>query len=401
MDGVQKKDKLWSIDFIKAGLAQFLTACSFHILIPILPLYLSEVLHIPHSKIGVVLSSYALALLFIRPFAGYIVDVFPRKMIYLIGLFAFVSVFAGYWVITSIGLFIIFRFIHGITWGITSVSANTMAIDIIPSSRRAEGIGYFGVSMNIAMAIAPYFAITIYNHPDFGFSSIVGVSVLFGILAFITVLTIRSPKITPEYGPQRKALKQPFSFDRFILVSALPLLGNQILLTFGWGTLAAYAILYGQELGIENSGYFFVFLAIGIMTSRVLSGKLVDKGYLHQIILLAMSLVAFSFFCFAYFSTMWSFFLSALGMGLSFGALLPALQTLYVNMATAERRGTANATYLTGFDLGIGVGMLLGARIADKYTFETMYYIPVVLTLIAIVVYRFISMPIYEKRKIS
>lgn len=396
---VKTKDKLWTLKFLMACTAHFLTACAFNVLMPTIPIYLSEELMIPHSKIGIVLSSYVLALLFIRPFSGYIVDVFPRKMIYLIGLFCFMAVFSGYLLATTVGLFVLFRFLHGMFWGITSVSANTIAIDIIPSSRRAEGVGYFGVTMNLAMAIAPFFAIEIYN--SMGFEVLILIATIFGILAFIVAALMKVPKTVPTFHPQKQALKKPLSLDRFILVAGLPILGNQLLITFGWGTLAAYAILYGIEIGIEHSGFYFVFLAIGIMLSRVVSGKMVDRGHLHKIILAATLVVSLSFLSFAYFSTSWIFFTCAFTMGLGYGALLPALQTLYINMAPASRRGTANATYLTGFDLGIGLGMLLGARIADYFSFEVMYYVPAVLTFIGMIIYRLFSMPLYEKRKLK
>lgn len=394
----ETKDKLWTLDFIKAGVAQFFMASSFHVLIPILPIYLSEALEIPHSKIGIVLSSYVLALLIIRPFSGYIVDVFPRKMIYMIGLFCFVTIFSGYLVAASIGLFIVFRFFHGLFWGITSVSANTIAIDIIPSSRRAEGIGYFGVTMNLAMAIAPFFAVELYN--QYGFSVLVLLSMILGTMALITVAFMNVPKVIADYSVQKKAMKKPMSWDRFILRPGLPLFFNQLFITFGWGTIAAYAILYGQSKGFENSGYFFVSLAIGIMTARVLSGKLVDRGYLHIIVRIAIATVAIAFISFGLLETANLFFISALLLGLGFGALLPALQTLYINMAGPERRGTANATYLTGFDLGIGMGMLIGARIADIYNFEMMYFLAAGLNIIALLLYHFMSMKVYEKRKL-
>lgn len=389
---------LWTSKFIMAGIAQFLTACSFNILMPTIPLYLSESLGIAHSKVGIVLSSYVLALLIIRPFSGYIVDVFPRKMIYLIGLFCFVSVFSGYLIATTVGLFVLFRFLHGLFWGITSVSANTIAIDIIPTSRRAEGIGYFGVSMNLAMAIAPFFAIEIYN--TLGFHTLIKIAIFFGIAAWLVASFLKVPKLTPSYAPQKQALRQPFSLDRFILLAGLPILANQILITFGWGTLAAYIVLYGLELGIENSAVFFVFLSIGIMLSRVLSGKLVDKGHLHKIIMTAILLVSLSFLSLSLMANATVFFMTAFTVGLGYGALLPALQTVYVNMAPAARRGTANATYLTGFDIGIGLGMLAGAWLTENFSLSFMYLCAAILTFIGLLIYKKLSIKQYETHKL-
>src|SRR5690606_6028803 len=144
---------------------------------------------------------------------------------------------------------------------------NTVAIDIIPSSRRAEGIGYFGVNMNIAMATAPFFAIHIYE--QYGFPYLISSAIGMGLLAIVAISFIKIP-----FKSLAKPVKRaPLSLDRFLLVKGLPILFNQLFITFGWGTLAAYAILYGQEIGITNAAFFFLFLATGIIASRITSGK--------------------------------------------------------------------------------------------------------------------------------
>ena len=388
----QAKEVLWNKNFIIACIANFLTACSFNLLMPTIPLYLTDVLNIESSKMGIILSSYAFALLLIRPFSGFLVDLYPRKLLYLIGIICFMFTFFGYFFAATVTFFIVLRFIHGLFWGITSVSANTVAIDIIPSSRRAEGIGFFGVNMNLAMAIAPFFAINIYNEK--GFSYLIAVALIMGVLAILVVLFIKVPK--------RELIekKQPISLDRFILIKALPILANQIFITFGWGTLVAYAVLYGIKSGVHNAGLFFLFLAGGIIVSRITSGKLVDKGHIHKVIIFAIAVVTVAFLAFALTNTLYGFVISAFFIGIGYGTLLPALQTIYINMAPASKRGTANSTYLTGFDLGIGIGMLTGASIASRYGFENMYLLTSFLCFLGLLLYAFNSRKIFEKHRL-
>jgi len=387
-----EKEVLWNKNFIIACIANFLTACSFNLLMPTIPLYLTEVLHIESSKVGIILSSYAFALLLIRPFSGFMVDLYPRKALYLIGITCFMAVFLGYYFAVTVSFFIILRFIHGLFWGLSSVSANTVAIDIIPATRRAEGIGYFGVNMNIAMAIAPFFAIAIYEEK--GFAYLISVALAMGALAILVVCFIKVPKREPIEH------KQPISLDRFLLVKGLPILFNQIFITFGWGTLMAYAILYGIESGVKNAGLFFLFLAAGIIASRVISGKLVDKGHIHQVIIFAVAVVTLSFLSFALIHTVYAYNISAFFIGIGYGTLLPALQTIYIDMAPASQRGTANSTYLTGFDLGIGIGMLTGASIASAYGFENMYLFTSLLCFVGLLIYAYSSRKIFDKYKL-
>lgn len=389
---MEKKDRLWTKDFITAALANFLIASSFHLLMPTIPIYLSEQLNVAPSKIGVVLSSYSLALLIIRPFCGYWVDVYSRKPLYMLGVSFFVMMFFGYYFAATVAVFVILRFAHGLFWGLTTVSSNTVAIDIVPSSRRAEGIGYFGVTMNIAMAFAPFIAVEIYN--KFGFDTLVSVAIGMGILAILAVIQIKVP--------QRKRLDEvpPISLDRFILIKGLPVFFNQLFLSFGWGTLIAYAVLYGKQIDLQNSGMFFLFLASGIVVSRITSGRLVDRGHIHGVIVVAIAVIISGFVSFSMVHNIWMFSISAFALGVGYGTLLPALQTIYINMAPHTQRGTANSTYLTGFDVGIGLGMLLGASLADKLGYSNMYLVTAFLSFVALLIYWFNSRKVYEKNRL-
>ncbi|MGB7499227.1 MAG: MFS transporter [Moheibacter sp.] len=387
-----KKEKLWNRNFIIACITYFLMACSFNLLMPTIPIFLSEELGIEPSKIGIALSSYAIALLIIRPFCGYWVDVFQRKPLLVLGIILFVAAYVGYYFALSVLFFVILRFFHGMFWGLSTVSANTVAIDIIPPARRAEGIGYFGVNSNIAMAVAPYIAVNIYD--SYGFNTLISSAWGMGILSIVVVSFIKIPI--------RKKLDKipPMSFDRFILIKAVPVLFNQLFISFGWGTLIAFAVLYGKQIGIHNSGIFFLFLAGGIVLSRVTSGKFVDRGHLHLVMTFALMAITVGFSGFALLHSIESYCVSALMIGIGYGTLFPALQTIYINMAPASKRGTANSTYLTGFDLGIGLGMLLGAYIAQYTGFSNMFLISGGLCLLAILIYHLNSKKVYEKFKI-
>ncbi|MDX9751398.1 MAG: MFS transporter [Flavobacteriales bacterium] len=386
-------DRLWDRNFIIACLSYFLVACSFSLLMPTIPIFLSEELGVEPRMIGVVLSSYVLALLLVRPFSGFLVDTYARKPMLLLGTALFVAVFVGYYFAVTVLFFVVLRFVHGLFWGLSTVSANTVAIDIIPSSRRAEGIGYFGVNTSIAMAVAPYIGVRIYEGS--GFHALLTAALFMGALAVIAASFIRVPNKphAPAHGP--------ISLDRFILVKALPILFNQLFLAFGWGTLVAFAVLYGNERGIPNAGIFFLFLAGGVMLSRIVSGRLVDRGHLHRMMGGAILLISCGFVGFAWCADLVLFCLSAFLIGLGYGTLFPALQTIYISMAPSTQRGTANSTYLTGFDLGIGLGMLIGAWLVDRYDFAQMYMITGAITFIGLVLYWTRSRALFEKHRMD
>jgi Arabinose efflux permease len=387
------KERLWNRNFINACVANFLMASSFHLLMPTIPVYLTQNLQISESKIGLVMSTYSLAMLMIRPFSGYIADVFDRKKIFLLSLGLFVLSIFGYLWASTVALLMLVRFVHGLFWGMSTVSSNTVAIDIIPSPRRAEGIGYFGMNMNMAMAIAPFIAMNIFD--GLGFRSVIISSIAMGFVAFFAVLGIQTKE-------REKAIEKPrLSLDRFILIKGIPIFLNQLLVTTGWGMLLAFAVLYGKEIHIPNAGMFFLFVAGGLIISRIISGRFVDRGHIHTVSIIALSTISVSFLAFALLHSIVAYCASAFFIGIGFGTMLPAFQTSFINMATHDRRGTANSTYLTGFDLGVGIGMLSGGYIASHHSMSALFLVSSALAFCAVFVYLFVSKKVYEKYKLQ
>ena len=139
-------ERLWNSNYWKVMIANFTLSFSFYLLTPLLPLYLSETYGTTKDMIGVVLSGYTVTALLVRPFSGFVVDSFSRKRVLLISLFAYFICFGGYIVAGTLLWFAIVRTLHGAPFGASSVSNSTVAIDVLPSSRRNEGIGYYGLS---------------------------------------------------------------------------------------------------------------------------------------------------------------------------------------------------------------------------------------------------------------
>lgn len=385
------KPKLWTLSYLNVCIANFLMACSFNLLMPSIPLYITEYLGVPQTKTGIVLASYAIAILMIRPFSGYLVDLYSRKKILLISFICYVAIFFGYFYAVTIFVFVIVRFFHGITWGLSTVSSSTLAIDLVPSERRAEGIGYFGTFMNVAMAIGPFIAIHIYQ--NYSFQILLYCAIFMGILGIVAASFIKAPE-------RPKLEREKVSFDRFFLLPAWPIFLNQLLPSFAWGTIGPFVAQYGKQINIPNAGIFFLFWAGGIIVSRIFSGRMVDKGYIHLVNTSAMAIVATAFLGFALIHNIVAFCVSGLFIGIGFGMMFPALQTLYINMAENNQRGTANSTYLVGFDLGLALGMLVGGYISGIYSFEILFMVASGLCFFSILVYQTISKRLFDRKRI-
>ena len=396
------KDRLVTPGYCFILAANFLLYFGFWLLIPVLPFYLSEIFNAGNSTIGIILSCYTVAALCIRPFSGYFLDSFARKPLYLLAYFIFMTMFAGYIIAGSLVLFILFRIIHGVSFGMVTVGGNTVVIDIMPSSRRGEGLGYYGLSNNIAMAVGPMSGLFLHD-AGMSYTTIFCCSLGSCIAGFICASLVKTP-----YKPPVK--REPISLDRFILLKGIPAGISLLLLSIPYGMTTNYVAMYAKEIGINaTTGFFFTFMAVGMAISRIFSGKIVDKGKITQVISAGLYIVVFSFFLLSacVYIINWNsmacgiiFFAVALLLGVGFGIMFPAYNTLFVNLAPNNQRGTATSTYLTSWDVGIGIGMLTGGYIAEVSTLDKAYLFGACLTIISMLYFNGKVTPHYHKNKL-
>ncbi len=396
------KDRLVTPSYCFILAANFLLYFGFWLLIPVLPFYLSEVFSTGNSTIGIILSCYTVAALCIRPFSGYFLDSFARKPLYLMAYFIFMTMFAGYIIAGSLTLFILFRIIQGVSFGMVTVGGNTVVIDIMPSSRRGEGLGYYGLSNNIAMAVGPMSGLFLHD-AGMSFTTIFCCSLGSCIAGFICASLVKTP-----YKPPVR--REPISLDRFILLKGIPAGISLLLLSIPYGMTTNYVAMYAKQIGINaTTGFFFTFMAIGMAISRIFSGKIVDRGKITQVISAGLYLVVFSFFLLSacVYLISWNnmlctvvFFAVALLLGVGFGIMFPAYNTLFVNLAPNSQRGTATSTYLTSWDVGIGIGMLAGGYIAEVSTFDKAYLFGACLTIVSMLYFNGKVAPHYHKNKL-
>lgn len=363
-------DRLWNSNYIKVWVANFMIFFSFMIVMPLLPLYLSEIFMANKHVIGLVLSGYTITALLIRPLSGYLVDSFSRKKILLISYFLFFIFFAGYIVATSLLLFTVIRTIHGAPMGTVTVANSTVAIDVLPSTRRAEGIGYYGLSNNLATAIAPTVGLLMYQY----FHS-------YDIVFIIALLTsgiglyINSTVKLKERIIQTK--KCHLSLDRFILLKGWSIGITLACLAFSYGIISTYLAIYGkEELHMTSgTGIFFAILCFGLMTSRIIGARTLRRNMIVLNCSLGIIISLFGYFIFAAFHNYWGYYGSALIIGLGNGHMFPAMQNMFISLAASSQRGTANSTLLTSWDIGIGLGVLFGGSFVEWFGYTSAFWL--------------------------
>ena len=349
--------------------ANFSLFFAFYVLTPLLPLYLSEHFGATKDVIGLVLSGYTITALLLRPFSGYFVDSFPRKTVLMISFGLFAIFFAGYLAASTLLLFLIVRTLHGGPFGALTVANSTVAIDVLPSSRRTEGIGYYGLSNNLSMAIAPTVGVFVYKYTH-SFELLFWIALIVAVCGWTVDATVKLPE--KEIVRNRQKL----SWDRFFLVRGWLIGLNMVAFGFSFGVLSNYLAIYGKEvMGITGgTGTYFMLCSIGLILSRLQGGKALRKGRLTHNAGegMVISLIGYTLFIVMptlmpahQWAIMVGYYGSALLVGLGNGHMWPAFQNMTINVATNSQRGTANSTILISWDIGMGLGILVGGIVSE------------------------------------
>lgn len=352
--------KLWNTNYIKVMCANFLLFFAFFLLTPLLPIYLSDVFHADKDTIGIVLSGYVIAALVIRPFSGFIVDTFERKRVLVICFFFFFICFAGYIAAGTLLMFGIVRTLHGMPFGATTVANSTVSIDVLPSERRNEGIGFYGLSNNLAMAIAPSAGVYLYNLTG-NFILLFWIALVAAFLGMLCTMTLKMPYRSPVQGKRR------LSLDHFFLTRAWMMAINISFFALCWGIMSSYVAIYGKEkLCITGgTGAFFALLATGLFVSRLWGSRSLRAGRITANCVFGVLVSSIGYTLFALSPGAWAYYVSALLIGLGNGRMYPAFLNMFIKVARHDQRGTANSSILISWDVGVGVGMLVGGVLAE------------------------------------
>lgn len=389
-------EKLWNGNYLKIWTGNFLLNFSFTLIVPLLPLYLSEEFGATNDTIGMALAGYTLMALVIRPFSGYVVDNYPRKTVLMLCNFLFFLIFFGYIVAGSLTMFTIFRTLHGAPFGATTVAASTVAIDVLPSSRRGEGIGYYGLSNNLATALGPVLAIYMLEAFKGDFHALFWISTAFSFAGLLLDSTISLP--ARETVPGKKVI----SLDRFFLLNGWREALSMMCYSFSYGVVSTYVAIYGkEELRITGgTGVFFTLFAVGLIISRLTGAKALKENRVSYNASVGCLASLVGYFLFAALKNPVGYYASAFVIGLGNGHMYPAFQNMFVNLAENSQRGTANSSILTSWDAGLGLGVLAGGMLSEHFGYHTAFWAALAVNAAGVIWYFLRVRNHFEKNKL-
>lgn len=363
---------------------------------PLFPVYLSTEFGADKDTIGLVLAGYSVMAVMARPISGYLTDSYPRVTVLLISFAVFFVLMGGYLLAGSLMLFAIVRTLHGIPFGAATVVTNTVAVDSLPYSRRAEGIGYYGLSNNLAMALAPSVGVAIYGYwADFDLLLWLGFIVA-GIALGLT-LTVRLPR------RKRPLPRKPFRLSGLFYTRGRSPAAAVACSAFAYGVMSTFVAIYGLEvLGIRQGvGTFFLLFAVGLISSRIAGGRTLRQGKIIQNGVVGMAFGVAGYSAFALLPNEWGFYGAALLCGMGNGHMFPAVQNMFMGMCTRDERGVAGSTTLVAWDVGLSIGTMAGGVVVAAAGYATAFGMGAVVNFCGALLFILHSCPDYLRKRRS
>lgn len=370
VENVREEARIWTKSFVSISLTQFLIFTIFYTLITTLPVYVVTELQESESKAGLVVTFMLLSAIVIRPFSAKITDVFGKKRTLIYSVIAYFLTTVSYLFVHHFIALAIVRFIHGISFGIVTTVTGAIVANIVPPSRRGEGMGYFAMSMNIAVVIGPFIGLLLIQNVSFQLlffilSILMGISLIF---AFLVETGERQSKKKPSFTTLR--------LEDLLDTKALPIGILSGMVGFSYGSILSFVPVYAQSLGLSAfSSYFFLIFALLMIISRPYLGRAFDERGAHFVLLPSLILFALGLGLLSITEGVLIFLLAASVIGLGYGSILPGFQTLSVQRAGIKRTSQAMSTFFVLYDLGIGLGAFVWGLISSSYSFSLMYEI--------------------------
>ena len=371
-----RSDKIWTRDFLLIVMSNFFVFLGFQMTLPTIPLFVKE-LGGNDQLIGVVVGIFTFSALLLRPYAGRALETKGRRFVFLTGLGIFVLSVGSFGFVKSLLFLFIMRVVQGVGWGFSTTASGTIATDLIPANRRGEGMGYYGLSGNLALAFGPTLGLALV-----GVISYTQLFLFCGILGLVALLLssrIRYKKVVKQTVPLKK-------WD-FYEKSALPPSMLLFFITVTFGGIAAFLPIYSVQKGIAGIHWYFLLYAIALLLSRTFAGKIYDQRGHQAVFIPGAIMILASMILLAWLPNSMILYAAAILYGFGFGTVQPALQAWSVKEVAANRRGMANATFFSFFDLGVGIGAILFGQIAFWLGYSSIYIASAVSVLCSILLY--------------
>lgn len=390
---VMQKEKIWTKDFISLALTQFILFTVFYSLLTTLPIYVIDELGGTQANAGLIVTFMLASAIIVRPFSAKVLDVVGKKrtLVLSVGAFALTTFF--YLFMTAFIPLLVLRFIHGISFSIVTTATSAIAADIVPKSRKGAGMGYFAMSMNLAVVVGPFIGLTLLQIISFEtyFIILSALMVVSFLCTFIVKITESKQFEQVTFALKLKDLIEP---------KAIPIALISGLVGVAYASILSFVPVYAEDIGLaKTASYFFLVFAIVMIAFRPYLGRAFDEKGPRYVLIPSLLIFALGLIVLGFTTTSIVLLIAAGLIGLGYGTLLPGFQTVAIQSTESHRSGHAISTFFIFYDLGIAIGAFIWGMIIGGFGYEAMYFTGAGLILVTtVLLYRLLTRNIEKQR---
>ncbi|RBW70079.1 MFS transporter [Bacillus taeanensis] len=380
------KEALWTKEFLLITFCNLFLFIAFYYLVVTLPIYALQELNGSEAEAGLLITSFLIAAIIIRPLAGKWTITFGNRLVLFIGLFLFLVCSSLYFLPETVLGMMLVRLLHGIGFGIATTAAGGIAANVIPPSRKGEGMGYYALAFNLAVVLGPFLGLTALHKGNKVL--LFGIVILCSLIALVIGLLLSNTKGSASLSTSNDKERRKFDI---VEKSAVRIAVVASFFAILYSSILSFVPVYAEDIGLlQVSSYFFVVYAAVMLLSRPLTGRWLDRYGENAIVYPSIFLFAIGMFLLSSSNSVVIFLLAAALIGLGWGTLFPTFQTIAVQKVTPERSGLAISTFLSIFDLGIGIGTFLVGIVMTQMSLQSLYFYSSFIVLFGIGLYNFL-----------
>lgn len=361
-----RRDPLLTPAFLLCALANFLQSLSFNLYLH-LPGFLHQ-LGAGEVQIGLLTGATAAAAIAVRPPLGRAIDRGGRRPLVLAALAVNFVVCLLYLTVDSLGPWIYaVRVAHGFAEATLFTALFVMAADLVPASRRTEGLALYSASGMLPISLGGLLGDAILARASY--DALFVASALAVVAALLCSLPLRDvPRAPAASGEPRRGFLHALGQRDLV---PLWFLG----VVFGLVLTGVFTFVkrFVMEAQVASVGTFFSAYTGAAIAVRLLGGSLPDRVGPRRVLLPALATLVAGFACLAAAKDTAEVLAAGVLCGLGHGFTFPILSALIVTRAREAERGAAIAILTALPDVGALLGAPSLGWIIEAHGFGAMF----------------------------
>lgn len=388
MENSRNSTSLWSKEYVITLLVGLITSFGFSMVYTIISAY-SIKIGATLSIAGVVSGIFSISALVSRPFSGLVSDRYNKKRLFVASTLAIAIAFLGYSVSSNISILMFFRIFHGAAFALSGTASIALISELVPKSRLAEGLGYFGVSQMVSRIVGP--SMGVYIKELFGYNT------LFYCIAALHILALLVLLVLPyKFTKQRQQKKTKIALVDLVAIEVLVYAAVGGVFSLGNGIINSFLVLMGAKRAISNISLYFMVNASAVAVARLFAGRQADQSSITLIVNVSLFCAATAALLLSFGYSLAPIIYAAVLMGIGLAGGQVSLQAECIRAVDEKRSGIAVSTFYIGADVGNGIGPMIGGAISNRFNYGAMF-----LSLGGLLSVTFLMFNIYQRRQLK